>query len=124
VFRRDAPSKPQALVRCAISTDLLAKDRILDRSRIDPAGIIAEPVLRNRDLIERVGVNWHLAFFRRYLEVETKYSRPMDKQKIRVKNSDKFIEWFRRFQNIRNKWDIIDPDIYNMDESGILIGVK
>jgi hypothetical protein len=80
--------------------------------------------LRNRGSIERISVNWHLAFFRRYSEIETKYSRPMDKQRIRAENPDKFIEWFRRFQNIRNKWGIIDPDVYNMDESGVLIGVE
>jgi hypothetical protein len=33
-----------------------------------------------------------------------------------AKNPDIFIEWFRRFQNTRNKWGIIDPDIYNIDE--------
>jgi hypothetical protein len=35
-----------------------------------------------------------------------------------------FIEWFRRFQHTRNKWDIIDPNIYNMDESGTAISVE
>ena len=48
----------------------------------------------------------------------------MDKQRIRAENPDEFIKWFRRFQNIRNKWGIIDPDIYNMDESGASIGVE
>jgi hypothetical protein len=52
----------------------------------------ANKLLRNRDSTERVGVNWHLAFFRRYPEIEIKYSRPIDKQRIRAENSDEFIK--------------------------------
>jgi len=39
-----------------------------------------------------------------------------------TENPDIFINWFRRFQEIRNKWDIINPDIYNINESGAAIG--
>ncbi len=56
--------------------------------------------------------------------MKTKFSRPINKQRVWAENPDVFIDWFRRFQNTRNKWGIIDPDIYNMDESGAVIGVE
>jgi hypothetical protein len=41
-----------------------------------------------------------------------------------AENSDIFIEWFRCFQNIRNKWGIINSDIYNIDKLEAAIDLK
>ncbi len=59
----------------------------------------ANELLRNREANQVIGVNWHLAFFKRYSEVKTKFSRPIDKQRVWAENPDVFIDWFRRFQN-------------------------
>jgi hypothetical protein len=91
---------------------------------IDNLNDFANELLKNRGSNERVGVNWHLAFFKRHPNVESRYSRPIDKQRVWAENADSWIEWFRRFQTTRAKWGIIDPDIYNMDESGASIGVE
>ena len=43
---------------------------------------------------------------------------------MNVEDLDEFIDWFRRFNNTRLKWGIINPDIYNMDESECAIDVE
>ncbi len=71
-----------------------------------------------------VGYHWYNSFFKRYLEVYSKFSRLIDRRCINVEDLDDFIKWFRRFHEIRNKWGIIDSDIYNIDESGSAIGME
>ena len=84
----------------------------------------ANELLTNRGSDQKVDVNWYLAFFKRHPEVRSKFSRPIDKQRVFAENADTFIEWFRRFHETRIKWTIIDPNIYNMDESGSAIDVE
>ena len=48
----------------------------------------------------------------------------MDRRRINIKNLNNFIKQFRRFHEIRNKWGIIDQDIYNIDKSGSAIGME
>ena len=71
-----------------------------------------------------VGYYWHNSFFKRYLEVYLKFSKSINRRRMNAEDLDNFIEQFRRFHEIRNKWGIIDSDIYNMDESGSAIGMK
>jgi hypothetical protein len=53
------------------------------------------------------------------------FSRPIDCQRVNAEDDpDAFIDWFRRFNNIKRKWGIIDSDIYNMDESGTGLGAE
>ena len=71
-----------------------------------------------------VGYYWYNSFFKRYLEVYLKFSRSIDRRRMNIEDLDNFIKWFRRFHEIRNKWGIINSDIYNMDESGSAIGME
>ena len=73
---------------------------------------------------EKIDYHWHNNFFKRHPEVQSKYKRCIDRQRIKAEDPDEFIDWFRRFHNVRAKWGIIDPDIYNMDESGCAIGLE
>jgi len=41
-----------------------------------------------------------------------------------AENPDTFIKWIRRFCKIRIKWIIINPDIYNIDESESAININ
>ena len=43
---------------------------------------------------------------------------------MKVEDLDEFIDWFRRFYDTRIKWGIINPDTYNINESGSVIGME
>src|SRR6266511_2467465 len=63
----------------------------------------ANKLLRNRGANQEVGVNWHLAFFKRHPEVRSRFSRTINKQRVFAENLDTFIKWFRRFHETRIK---------------------
>ena len=84
----------------------------------------ANKFLRMKGVSDTVGVYWHNSFFKRHPEIQSKFSRPIDRRRMNAEDSDKFIDWFRRFNNIRFKWGIIDSDIYNINKSGCVIGAE
>ena len=43
---------------------------------------------------------------------------------MNIEDLDDFIKQFRRFHEMRNKWGIIDSDIYNIDKSESSISMK
>jgi hypothetical protein len=64
-------------------------------------------------------------FFKRHPEIYSMFSRFIDCGRVNAENNfDTFIDWFRRFNDIKRKWDIIDSDIYNMDESDTSLGAE
>ena len=84
----------------------------------------ANELLRMKGVNITVSYHWYNSFFKRHPEVYLKFSRSIDCRRMNVEDPDDFIEWFRRFYEIRNKWGIIDSDIYNMDESGSVISME
>jgi len=71
-----------------------------------------------------VGINWYLGFYERYISVELIYARLMEKARTANKNVDSYIEWFRLYEVIIAKWNILPADTHNMDELGCFIGVS
>jgi hypothetical protein len=43
---------------------------------------------------------------------------------MNVKDTDEFIEFFRRFINAKNKWGILNANIYNIDKLESAINLK
>jgi hypothetical protein len=82
----------------------------------------ANEFLRMKGVNDIVGSHWHTSFFKRHPEIHSKFSPPIDRRRVNAEDPDEFIEWFRRFHNIRVKWGINDPNIYNMGESRSAIG--
>jgi RecB family endonuclease NucS len=58
-----------------------------------------------------------------HVELSSKYTRKYDCQRAKCENPKLIQEWFVRFNNIRQKYGIVDNDIYNMDETGFQMGV-
>ena len=84
----------------------------------------ANELLKAKGSNESVGKKWHLRFYKRHPNVETRYSRPMEKARVINENADDYIKWFRRVFATILKWDIELVDTWNMDESGVAMGQK
>lgn len=82
----------------------------------------ANEVLRSRGDQVLVSVNWHLKFFKRHRHMKTKFSRPFARVHMMQEKAEIYIEFFEQFSMLCKKWGIQKKIVYNMDESGCLIG--
>jgi hypothetical protein len=73
-------------------------------------------LLKAKGSDKTVGKKWHLRFYKRHPNMETKYSRPMERARVINENADNYIKWFRRVFVTILKWDIELADTWNMDE--------
>src|SRR6266498_3836271 len=51
----------------------------------------ANELLRMKGVSDTVGVYWHNSFFNRHPEIQSKFSRPIDRRRMNAEDSDKFI---------------------------------
>jgi hypothetical protein len=47
----------------------------------------------------------------------------LDKDRVISEDPDQIRRFFELFQTTKDKYDIYDDDVYNMDEKGIMMGV-
>lgn len=75
-------------------------------------------------LADRVlGVNWVTKFLRRHKDtIQTRYSRQLDNNRARAADPKQLIEFYQLWQTILHDKRITIDNIYNMDETGVLIG--
>ena len=69
-----------------------------------------------------VGKNWINNFVKRTLELRTRWSRPYDHQRATCEDPAAIQRWFDLVQATKQKWGIVDDDIYNFDETGFMMG--
>lgn len=89
--------------------------------RISGVADMANRLLELRDG-GRVGKNWPSNFVRRQPELQTRFSRRIDYQRVQCEDPDVYRAWFRLVRNTINKWGIQEEDIYNFDETGFVMG--
>jgi hypothetical protein len=65
-----------------------------------------------------VGENWVRKFVGRHDEVKAKYSRRYDYQRAKCEDPQKIQAWYDRVAATKQKWGILDEDVYNFDETG------
>jgi hypothetical protein len=82
---------------------------------------MADRLLRERNG-RPVGKNWVDNFIKRTPELRTRWSRPYDRQRAACEDPAVIQPWFALVQGIKEKYGIIDEDMYNFDESGFLMG--
>jgi hypothetical protein len=85
---------------------------------------MANEILRGKGSSDPIGVNWHIGFLNRHLELRSAVSRPIDKQRVMSEDPNVFIYFFHLFEQTRAEYGISDSDTYNMDESGCAIGIE
>ncbi|KAM4062452.1 helix-turn-helix, psq domain-containing protein [Hirsutella rhossiliensis] len=79
-----------------------------------------ETALRGKD---PVGENWVRKFVGRHGEIKAKYSRRYDYQRAKCEDPQKIQGWYDRVAATKQKWGILDEDVYNFDETGFQMGV-
>ena len=71
----------------------------------------------------RVGANWVLRFLQRHPELRTKIGRKIDSQRVNNTSPDNITRWFTDLASLKASKGIVPHNIYNMDETGIALGV-
>ncbi|KAK6222045.1 transposase [Colletotrichum tabaci] len=82
---------------------------------------MADRLLRDRGA-RRVGTNWASNFVRRRPELQTRFNRRIDYQRVLCEDPDAYRAWFSLVRNTIAKYGIDDTDIYNFDETGFAMG--
>lgn len=91
--------------------------------RIQDLREAATVLLQQRDATGTIGINWPTNFVKRRPEIKAKFNRKYDYARALSEDSDKIQAWFRLVQNTREKYGILDEDIYNFDETGYMLGI-
>ena len=71
-----------------------------------------------------IGHHWLQRFFTRNPEVHTKISKRIDTLRARNANAVDLNAWFTLFQTTLTSNSIATKDVWNMDESGLALGVS
>jgi len=72
---------------------------------------------------DTVGENWVWRLVGRHDELKAKYSRRYDYQRAKCEDPKTIQEWYDRVAMTKQKWGILDEDVYNFDETGFQMGV-
>jgi hypothetical protein len=85
---------------------------------------MATELLRAKgDLGPDIGTNWSQRFLRRHPDLKSRFVLPLDKDCVITEDPKQIQRFFELFQTTKEKYDIHDNNIYNMDKKGIMIGV-
>ena len=71
----------------------------------------------------RVGQYWVDRFISRQENLKPRLNRVYDFQRAVCEDPELIGAWFRLFQNMKAKYGIQDPDLYNFNETGFMMGV-
>jgi len=70
-----------------------------------------------------IGKHWVYRFVQRHLELDSRLTRQLDSQRAQCEDPKIINAWFKRIQETREEFGILDEDTYNMDETGSAMGV-
>lgn len=70
-----------------------------------------------------VGKNWVSRFIDNQPELKTKWNRKFHSQRAKCEDPDAINAWFKRVQETRRSYSILDDDIYNFDKTGFMMGM-
>jgi len=83
----------------------------------------ATHLLRARNDFKPLGVRWYTQFLNRHPEFKLKYSRSLNQDRIDITDYGVIERWFNLFNEMRQKYGVVNNDIYNMDEKAIAQGL-
>jgi hypothetical protein len=75
------------------------------------------------DVSRVIGVNWIYRFHKAHPDIKARLSQSRNAQ--RAKNKDSYVirPWFQRVHITKQKYGILNKDIYNFDETSFAIGL-
>lgn len=96
--------------------------------RVNQLGYMAEVILRARGNPlpfgkPAVGATWHKRFLARHEDLRTILSRGLDHARAVALNRGNLDHWFGTFREICGQYGIQPRYIFNMDETGIMMGM-
>ena len=84
---------------------------------------MAIELLRARGNHTALGVNWQQHILHLYPDLQAKYSRTLNQERLFAENEEVFKYYFELFLSVKQKHGTLNEDIYNMDKKGFMIGV-
>ncbi|KAJ8107447.1 hypothetical protein OPT61_g8861 [Boeremia exigua] len=82
---------------------------------------MADKLLREQEG-DPTGKNWVDNFIKRTPELRKRWSRPYDHQRAACEDPVAIQRWFDLVEATKQKWGIVDDDMYNFDETGFMMG--
>src|SRR5207248_1483295 len=70
-----------------------------------------------------IGQCWVSRFIKRYDDLRSKYNRKYDYQRAKCEDPTLIRSWFKRIEDAKAQYGILDEDIWNFDETGCQMGV-
>jgi hypothetical protein len=70
-----------------------------------------------------VGKNWVSCFVNSQSELQTKWNRKFHLQRAKCEDSVAITAWFKLVEETHQAYGILDDDVYNFDETGLMMGV-
>jgi hypothetical protein len=72
---------------------------------------------------EPIGKNWLYRFYERHPDIASRYASPIDHNRTAAADEAQIRRHFKLFKKTKEKFNIHDDDVYNMDEKGCAMGV-
>jgi len=72
---------------------------------------------------KKVGHNWISRFLQRHPEIHSKVGKKIQAQRLDITTPEAIEAWFTQFNAVRERYKVEWKNIYNMDETGIALGV-
>lgn len=90
--------------------------------RLADVNDMVKKLLADRDS-PPVGKRWASNFVKRQPRLRTRFIRRNDHDRAQCEDPEVVRSWFALVQNTIAKYDILDADIHNFDEAGLMMGV-
>jgi hypothetical protein len=84
---------------------------------------MAQLIAQSSGAVLRVGINWIRRFFTRHPEVYIKVGVKIEALRVRNVTRESLNVWFTLVEEVIQRRNIDQADIWNMDETGIALGV-
>lgn len=96
--------------------------------RLNQINYMAEVVLRARGVPlplnqPSIGATWHKKFLARHDNLHTVLSRGLDHARAVALNRGNLDQWFSLFRSVCCQYGIRPPNLWNMDEVGVMMGM-
>ena len=97
---------------------------------VHAARSMAAVIIRQRESVfdesekePSVGINWATAFYKRHSQLRATAMKAMEWNRTSHSILDKVVAWFDLFKSTMAHSSIVSSNVYNMDETGVMLGM-
>ena len=83
---------------------------------------MATEMLVEKEDFRPLGNSFIFHFLRRHKDLQSRFSRPLDKERVETHDATTILQWFQLVESTIQKYEIQKEDTYNMDEKGMALG--